>query len=206
MATVSHDLNGTATDHVAESDPGAPPDAAARRLVLAGGVQGLGVRPAIFRLARQMALNGTVRNTSRGVEIELEGSIEDVRRFSQLLPKSLPPAAALVKLKSERIAPSGRKGFTIVKEPPAGPLAARVPEDRGLCPECSREIASHADRRHRYPFTSCTQCGPRYTVIRAMPFERADTTMAEFLFCPDCRHEYERPGDRRFHAQTIACG
>ncbi len=206
MARLGHSVNGTAANHAANGSLCASNALAARRLVLGGGVQGLGVRPAIFRLATQLALHGIVRNTSRGVEVEIEGPLEELDRFEQLLPHSLPAAASIVQLKCEQFGPIGREGFTIVKEPPAGPLAARVPEDRGLCPECSREIASRADRRRRYPFTSCTQCGPRYTVIRAMPFERADTTMAEFPLCPDCGNEYERPGDRRFHAQTTACG
>ena len=206
MARLGHRVNGSTANYAANGSSCASHGLAARRLVLAGGVQGLGVRPAIFRLATQLALHGIVRNTSRGVEVEIEGPLGELDRFEQLLPNSLPAAASIVQLKCEPFAPSGREGFTIIKEPPAGPLAARVPEDRGLCPKCSREIASREDRRYRYPFTSCTQCGPRYTVIRAMPFERADTTMAEFLLCPDCRHEYERPGDRRFHAQTTACG
>ena len=178
---------------------------AARRLVLTGGVQGVGVRPAIFRLASQLELRGTVRNSSRGVEIEIEGAAQKLDRFQHLLPASLPAATSLVQLACEPLQPTGRHGFLIFTEPPTGPLAARVPEDRGLCPQCAVEIASRADRRFRYPFTSCTQCGPRYTVIRSMPFERAETTMAQFTLCTKCRDEYERPDDRRFHAQTTAC-
>jgi hydrogenase maturation protein HypF len=146
-----------------------------------------------------------VRNTPRGVEIELEGRPDDLDRFERLLPNKLPVGACLAGLSSESFAPNGRTRFTIVKESTDGPLAARVPEDRALCAKCMREIELPEDRRFRYPFTSCTQCGPRYTVIRAMPFEREDSVMAEFPLCPDCRHEYERPGDRRFHAQTTAC-
>jgi hydrogenase maturation protein HypF len=179
---------------------------AARRLVLNGGVQGLGVRPAIFRLATRLNLKGTVSNTSRGVEVEIEGPTEHLEEFERQIPRSLPPAASLVRIKSERLKPAGRQAFTIVKELPNGPLAVRVPEDRALCTNCSQEIANRDNRRHRYPFTSCTQCGPRYTVIRAMPFERVDTTMAKFSLCPDCRREYERPADRRFHAEITACG
>jgi hydrogenase maturation protein HypF len=179
---------------------------AAQRLILAGGVQGLGVRPAVFRLATRLKLNGTVRNTSRGVEIEIEGPLSALHEFERKLSSSLPAAASLAHVKSEPLKLRGKRGFTIVKESPTGPLAARVPEDRALCPQCAQEISNNGDRRHGYPFTSCTQCGPRYTVIRSMPFERTDTTMAEFSLCPDCRQEYERPGDRRFHAQTMACG
>ena len=204
MARLTQSLDSAASKASAASKP--PGDAlVAHRLILAGGVQGLGVRPAIYRLATRLELNGSVRNTSRGVEIEIEGPRDRVRQFEMFLPTSLPAATSLTKLQSERIAPKGQHGFTITKESPDGPLAARVPVDRGLCSDCSREIASSRDRRHQYPFTSCTQCGPRYTVIRAMPFERADTTMAEFSLCEDCRGEYERPGDRRFHAQTTAC-
>jgi hydrogenase maturation protein HypF len=177
----------------------------ARRVVLSGGVQGLGVRPAIFRLATRLRLCGSVRNTSRGVEIEVEGREDALGEFDRLLLGSLPQAALVVKLKSETLAASGRQLFTIVHEPATGRLAARVPEDRGLCPDCAREIAASGDRRLGYPFTSCTQCGPRYTVIRAMPFERPDTALDRFPLCADCRGEYERPGDRRFHAQTTAC-
>ncbi|MEX2306244.1 MAG: carbamoyltransferase HypF [Pirellulales bacterium] len=205
MSRVSQSLNGTVASRGTNSSHQASSALGARRLVLAGGVQGLGVRPAIFRLATQLALNGSVRNTSGGVEIEIEGPADKLNRFEDLLPSSLPAAASPVRLKSEPLTPDGREHFTILKEPSHGPLSVLMPEDRGLCPGCAEEITSRDDRRHGYPFTSCTQCGPRYTVIRAMPFERADTTMAEFPLCPACRGEYERPGDRRFHAQTTAC-
>lgn len=177
----------------------------ARRILLSGGVQGLGVRPAIFRLATQLKLGGTVQNTSGGVEIEVEGPERTLDQFDCELLTALPRPALVVKLKSEPIPAAGRTVFTIVKEPTTGALTARVPVDRGLCKECAEEIATDGDRRRGYPFTSCTQCGPRYTVIRKMPFERNDTVMDQFPLCEDCRGEYERPGDRRFHAQTTAC-
>lgn len=176
-----------------------------RRLVLAGLVQGLGVRPAIFRLATDLGLGGTVRNTRRGVEIELEGSVSDLDLFTTNLRGAMPDGAIVTRLDREASLPTGRDSFTIVKESQDGPLAARVPEDRALCPDCLREISLPFERRYDYPFTSCTQCGPRYTVIRAMPFERQDTSMASFPLCVDCRHEYYRPRDRRFHAQTTGC-
>ena len=178
---------------------------AARRILLSGGVQGLGVRPAIYRLATQLSLSGTVRNTSAGVEIDIEGPESALTEFDCNLLASLPRPALVAKLKSEALAPTGIRGFTIVKEPTTGALTARVPEDRALCKECAAETAADGDRRHNYPFTSCTQCGPRYTVIRRMPFERNDTVMDHFPLCQDCRGEYERPGDRRFHAQTTSC-
>jgi hydrogenase maturation protein HypF len=176
-----------------------------RRLTIGGRVQGLGVRPAIYRLATELGLAGTVRNTSRGVEIEIEGIADDLTQFERLLPRALPAAAIVTRFLTEPIPPIGSDGFTILKEPVVGPLAASVPEDLAVCPECSREIFAVGNRRQGYPFTSCTLCGPRYTVIRAMPYERDDTAMEQFPMCVDCRREYERPGDRRFHAETTAC-
>jgi hydrogenase maturation protein HypF len=172
---------------------------------LAGGVQGLGVRPAIFRLARKHGLVGTVSNTPRGVEIEVEGPLDALADFEESLPATLPAAAQLAQLESAPVAPRGRDDFSIVCDSNEGPLATRVPVDLAVCPTCLREIGQPNDRRSEYPFTSCTMCGPRYSVIRAMPFERDDTALADFPLCVDCRHEYQRPRDRRFHAQTIAC-
>jgi hydrogenase maturation protein HypF len=178
---------------------------AASCFILTGGVQGLGVRPAISRLATRLGLAGTVRNTCRGVEIDIEGPHDRLKEFARLLPNCLPKSALVSQLNGSRFAPRGLAGFTIIKEPKTGPLSTRVPPDRGICSECLQEIFAHNDRRHLYPFTSCTQCGPRYTVIRSMPFERADTTMADFALCGVCRQEYDGPADRRFHAQTTAC-
>ena len=177
----------------------------ARRLILGGGVQGLGVRPAIFRLATELGLGGSVRNSSRGVEIEIEGPDQLLQSFENSLPKALPSAAGLSQMESVPILPHGRAAFAIVSEPSEGPLVTHVPKDRAICAQCLREIGQQGDRRLNYPFTSCTLCGPRYTVIRKMPFERNDTAMDKFPLCADCLHEYRRPRDRRFHAQTTAC-
>ncbi len=203
MASVIPNANEQQSEQPSNGRPAA--DSAARRIWLNGGVQGLGVRPAIFRLATELGLGGNVRNSSRGVEIEIEGRDDAVREFECQLLGALPRAALVSQLKSESLAPRGLRGFTIVKDPPAKTLRAHVPLDRGLCEECAREVATNGERRCGYPFASCTQCGPRYTVIRAMPFERTDTAMDKFSLCDDCRREYERPGDRRFHAQTTAC-
>lgn len=183
-------------------DYGAP---VGRRFVLAGRLQGLGVRPAIFHLANELSLGGAVRNSPRGVEIEVEGMPTDLQQFATRLPQVLPVGAVLSGLNAEQFVPTGRAKFVIAQQPADGPLSARVPEDRAVCPTCLHETELSFDRRFEYPFTSCTQCGPRYTVIRSMPFERQDTAMAEFPLCVDCRREYRRPRDRRFHAQTIAC-
>jgi hydrogenase maturation protein HypF len=139
------------------------------------------------------------------VEIEIEGQVQKLECFTRQLPQSLPSAAALIRLEHDGITPHGFKSFRIIKEPDTGPLLAPVPIDRAICSECLAEIRSEGNRRSRYPFTSCTQCGPRYTVIGSLPFERADTTMAGFELCGECRNEFEAPGDRRFHAQTTAC-
>ena len=181
------------------------PPSAARRLILTGRVQGLGVRPAIYRLATHLGLGGRVQNTARGVEIEVEGDASSVARFRAELPASLPRGSVVERLWEEDAEPCGVAQFTIVREPDDGPLAARVPADMAVCADCLNEIDNSQDRRFGYPFTSCTACGPRYTIIQRMPYERRDTTMAGFIFCPPCRQEYEQPGERRFHAQTNAC-
>lgn len=201
---VATSATSAASDRAA-AEPSGSSAPQARRILLVGGVQGLGVRPAIYRLATQLALGGRVQNTARGVEIEIEGFAQAVRAFDEHLLASLPRAALVRKLSSEPMPPTGRTQFAIVHEPTSGPLIAHLPEDRALCAECAAEINDRGDRRHNYPFTSCTQCGPRYTVIHTMPFERPDTAMNDFPFCPHCQAEYTRPGDRRFHAQTMAC-
>ncbi len=178
---------------------------AARRLILKGNVQGLGVRPVLFRLATSLGLGGCVRNTARGVEIDLEGSTVSLQQFVERLPQQLPEAARLQKMEVLPGTVRGEQTFTIHQEPSEGPLGAGVPPDYAVCPQCLAEVADAQDRRHRYPFTSCTLCGPRYSIIESMPYERFDTTMDRFEFCDACRQEYERPGDRRFHAQTNAC-
>ena len=178
---------------------------AARRLILTGRVQGLGVRPAIYRLATHLGLGGRVQNTARGVEIEVEGDASSVARFQAELPAALPRGSVVERLWEEDAEPCGVAQFTIVREPDDGPLAARVPADMAVCADCLNEIDNSQDRRFGYPFTSCTACGPRYTIIQRMPYERRDTTMAGFIFCPPCQQEYEQPGERRFHAQTNAC-
>ncbi len=178
---------------------------AARRLILSGRVQGLGVRPTIFRLATELGLAGCVRNSRHGVEIEVEGPSETVSRFSKTLAEQLPPGSQVDRFRVEQTAFRGRTAFEIVVEPSNGPLAARVPEDLAVCSDCLEEVRDQTNRRSRYPLTSCTLCGPRYSIIRSMPYERTETTMSDFTFCDPCETEYRGAGDRRFHAQTNAC-
>ena len=177
-------------------------DCTAQRIVLTGRVQGLGIRPQVYRLATALGLAGTVSNSSRGVEIHVEGSSERLARFLQSIPDHLPVGVELERSDAER---TGCDQFAIVCEPDGGPLAAQIPPDLATCENCLRETVDLKDRRYRYPLTSCTECGPRYSIIRSMPYERPDTTMARFGFCERCAEEYGQPGNRRFHAQTNAC-
>ena len=183
------------------------PGIASLRLVVGGRVQGVGFRPFVYRLAHRHGLSGFVRNGSGVVEIEASGPDEALDAFAtaliaeapaiarpQLLERSL-PARGLDDAHDFRILPS-RTGET---------PRNHVPPDYFTCPDCLSELGDPADRRHRYPFINCTQCGPRYTLIRALPYDRPSTTMADFPLCPACRREYEDPLNRRFHAEPVAC-
>lgn len=178
---------------------------AARRLLLGGHVQGLGVRPAIYRLATELGLTGAVENTAAGVAIQIEGGEHGVGEFTKRLVDELPHNAEVRQLTIEPAEPIGAVEFLIVRRPASGDLSAPAPVDLAVCSGCLAETFDSRDRRWRYPFTGCTRCGPRYTIIRALPYERADTTMSGFKLCRACRFEYERPSERRFHAQTNAC-
>jgi hydrogenase maturation protein HypF len=179
---------------------------AAIRLTATGRVQGVGFRPSVYRLAAELGLAGTVRNTARGVVIELEGPSEAVRSFVERLPGSLPSLARLDGLRQEPLASAGRAGFDILpSEEGAGEGRALIPFDVATCPACLQELFDPADRRHRYPFINCTLCGPRYTIIESVPYDRPRTSMKKFPLCARCRREYEDPRDRRHHAQPNAC-
>ena len=179
------------------------------RLSVRGAVQGVGFRPYVYRLAHELGLAGWVSNDIRGVEIEVEGSAEAVAAFRRRLPAEVPPLAAIHRrrvLAGSRAASRRRShGFEIRASLADGARTAVVLPDVATCPECLAELLDPAARRHGYPFTNCTHCGPRFTIVRALPYDRPNTTMAGFALCPDCRREYEDPGDRRFHAQPNAC-
>jgi hydrogenase maturation protein HypF len=175
------------------------------RVTIFGRVQGVGLRPAIARLAEDLELSGEVANTAQGVALVLEGPRIAVDSFVAALPKHLPPEARLDSVQVEPIAAAQRAGFHIVAGTDAGPIRTEVPRDLKVCPSCLAEIADTSDRRYGYPFTSCTDCGPRYSIIRKLPFERDDTTMQGFGLCPACQAEYTDSKNRRFQAQTIAC-
>ena len=180
-------------------------DLARLRLEIRGAVQGVGFRPFVWRLARDLALAGRVRNDARGVFVEVEGprgALDDFRRRVE----SERPAASLVEsLAEEWLAPAGLAGFEIEASEASQQKSAIVLPDLAPCPDCLRELADPHDRRCLYPFVNCTNCGPRFSILRALPYDRPNTTMAGFRMCPRCRAEYENPADRRFHAQPNAC-
>lgn len=181
------------------------PPLRARRLVLQGRVQGLGVRPAIARLAADLSLAGSVCNSAQGVLVEIEGTGAAVQAFVERLGDSLPPGAVVDRCQQTDDSPSGRVGFMIAHSRDSGPRATPVPVDLAACPQCLAEVQDPHDRRADYPLTTCTACGPRYSIIEAMPYDRQGTTMAVFQPCGPCDQEYACPQDRRFHSQTNAC-
>ena len=178
----------------------------ARQILLQGRVQGLGVRPAIAKLAIRLKLNGTVTNTSEGVLIHLEGLKSEISRFQTLLADEMPPLADFHVGQIIDVHVEGCRAFRIVAgSNSAIATAVDVPTDLAMCPACARELTDQFDRRFGYAFSSCTQCGPRYSIIRSMPYERRDTSMASFGLCSCCEKEFRHSEDRRFHAQTVAC-
>jgi len=176
-----------------------------RRIQVRGTVQGVGFRPWIYRIAQEEGISGRVRNDARGVTIEAFGRPEALAAFLRRLGREVPPAARLREVHEEPIPPEPVPGFAIALSDDEGERRVSIPPDLATCPECLREVADPADRRHLYPFTNCTHCGPRYTIARDVPYDRASTTMAGFAMCSECRREYEDPADRRFHAEPIAC-
>ncbi|MEJ5331077.1 MAG: carbamoyltransferase HypF [Desulfobaccales bacterium] len=176
-----------------------------QRLEISGLVQGVGFRPFVYRLAREGGLTGWVRNTSRGVELEVEGAPTAVEGFVARLLAETPPLARLEAIRRSGVPLEWDHAFVIRESAEGEGTEPVIPPDVGLCADCAREIRDPADRRFRYPFTNCTNCGPRFTLIRQVPYDRKETTMAVFAMCPDCRREYEDPGDRRFHAEPVAC-
>ena len=175
-------------------------------LRMRGRVQGVGFRPTAFRLAHELGLRGWVRNDAAGAEMALAGSAEALARFRAELPGRL-PAAADVQTVEELGAPADLPaGFEIRLSAAAdGARVAGILPDLATCPDCLREIFDPADRRYRYPFANCTHCGPRFSILEALPYDRAHTTMRSFRMCPACAAEYGDPRDRRFHAQPNAC-
>ncbi|MGD8329166.1 MAG: acylphosphatase, partial [Acidobacteriota bacterium] len=190
-----------ATEHGGQSGA-----AVARRHVqVFGAVQGVGFRPFVYRLARDLDLAGWVINDVRGVELEIEGSADAVERFERRLRSDHPPLARIHRIEASDVAPSGEEVFEIRNSVAGGDRLAMVLPDVATCADCLREIDDPGDRRAGYVFTNCTNCGPRFSIIQHLPYDRPNTSMAGFTLCAPCRAEYEDPADRRFHAQPTAC-
>ncbi|HET8593417.1 MAG TPA: carbamoyltransferase HypF, partial [Solirubrobacterales bacterium] len=184
----------------------APPAARSRaRARIEGVVQGVGFRPHVYRLAHELELGGWVLNDEHGVLLEVEGPAWAVERFFERLAGEPPPLASLERVERTSLPPSGESSFAIAESRRTGEPEALVSADAATCPDCLAELFDPEDRRYRYPFVNCTNCGPRFTIVRDVPYDRSLTTMASFEMCERCRAEYEDPLDRRFHAQPNAC-
>lgn len=177
-----------------------------QKFTITGQVQGVGFRPFVYRIALDNKVTGSVNNSSDGVIIEIQGSPEQVSAFSEDLAEKLPPLAHIVTLDFEDLAPAdGESEFIILKSTGGEGHSVLISPDVATCPDCMADMDDPQNRRYRYPFTNCTNCGPRYTITRSIPYDRPQTSMAKFTLCPDCQAEYEDPLDRRFHAQPNAC-
>jgi hydrogenase maturation protein HypF len=175
-----------------------------RRIHVRGVVQGVGFRPFVHRLAQAGGLTGFVLNDGAGVVIEAQGDTAALDEFTRALRSDAPSLARVDAVAVSVTAPRVDHGF-VIQPSRSSRRGALVPADAATCDDCLRELFDRADRRYRYPFINCTQCGPRLTIVRAVPYDRANTTMSGFRMCADCRREYETPSDRRFHAEPIAC-
>ncbi len=176
-----------------------------QRIIVTGAVQGVGFRPFVYRIACEQNLAGWVQNTPEGVIIEVEGEEAALTRFDQTLKNDLPPVASIRSLNVEVIPPEQATEFEIIHSDTAQNPSATVLADLALCEDCLREMNDPTDRRYRYPFITCTNCGPRFTIMAGLPYDRPQTSMAAFPLCDKCTEEYENPLDRRFHAQPLAC-
>ncbi|HEV2670503.1 MAG TPA: carbamoyltransferase HypF [Gemmatimonadales bacterium] len=177
----------------------------AARLSVRGVVQGVGFRPFVHRLALRLGLTGWVRNASGDVQIHVEGAAGDIAAFVHGLQAEAPPIAHLEEIRHEACAPANLTTFTILESRPEKDRRQPISPDVALCAACEAELFDRHDRRYRYPFITCTDCGPRFTVIDAMPYDRARTSMRAFTQCHACHREYESPGDRRYHSETNSC-
>lgn len=171
-----------------------------------GIVQGVGFRPFVHRLVARHGLSGWVRNSSEGAELELEGEGPELAAFLRELEAEAPPLALIESVEARELpGPAGYEGFSIVPSERGERMRTLVSPDTGICPDCLRELLDPGDRRYRYPFINCTNCGPRFTIIRSVPYDRASTSMAEFPMCPDCAAEFADIENRRYHAQPDCC-
>jgi hydrogenase maturation protein HypF len=172
---------------------------------ITGIVQGVGFRPFVYNLATRLGLKGWVNNTSAGVNIHIEGDEEKVKDFCEKLTSEKPPLARIDEIQIEDATPENFTTFDIQHSTVIEGAFQPISPDVSICPDCLREMLDPNDRRYRYPFINCTNCGPRFTIIKDIPYDRPKTTMADFPMCPDCEREYKDPTNRRFHAQPVAC-
>lgn len=175
------------------------------RVEVRGAVQGVGFRPFVYRLATELGLTGWVLNDVRGVEVEVEGPPASLDAFRARVEAEAPPRAVVRSVSASWLEPVGSSSFEIRRSTGGGEKSVSVLPDLATCDDCLAELNDPSDRRYRYPFLNCTNCGPRFTIVRALPYDRPNTTMRGFPLCADCRREYEEPRDRRFHAQPTAC-
>ncbi|MFH0911413.1 MAG: carbamoyltransferase HypF [Planctomycetota bacterium] len=178
---------------------------AGKEIRVTGIVQGVGFRPFVHGLARACRLGGDVSNDPRGVRIRVFGAPDAIDRFLQKLAASPPPRAMVARIETKEIRPERRDGFEILPSRADGKPVAAIAPDAAICPACRREMANPSDRRFGYPFTNCTLCGPRYSILERIPYDRANTAMRDFAMCADCQREYLSPEDRRHHAQANCC-
>ena len=172
---------------------------------VSGIVQGVGFRPYVYRLATELRLSGSITNTAAGVAIEIQGAPEAVEDFLARLPAHAPPLARITGVAVRDLLPDHDQGFQILASRAGEERRVLISPDVAVCADCLRELLDPADRRYHYPFINCTNCGPRYTIVRDIPYDRARTSMAVFRMCPACQREYDDPLNRRFHAQPNAC-
>lgn len=176
-----------------------------KRFVFKGKVQGVGFRPTIYNIAKKLGLSGMVLNAPDGVVVEVEGSVSQVDRFLAQINAKQPPNSRILRVESMQLPAIGYMSFRILPSAQSGKKTVHIPPDIGTCKECEKELFNPKDRRFGYPFINCTVCGPRFSIIRDIPYDRARTSMGSFHMCSLCEYEYSDPGNRRFHAEPNAC-
>jgi hydrogenase maturation protein HypF len=174
-------------------------------ITVTGVVQGVGFRPFVFRVAKELGLKGSVSNTASGVKIHIEGKKEKIDKFIEYLKSNPPPLAKVESINVEELELARFERFEIISSDSKSEKVTSVSPDVTLCEECLKELRDPANRRYAYPFINCTNCGPRYTITKTVPYDRPNTSMAKFEMCPECKREYEDPMNRRYHAQPISC-
>lgn len=186
-------------------EPSPTPEKQRERYEVHGVVQGVGFRPFVFRLATEESLAGFISNGTSGVTIEIEGPAARVQAFRRRLESEAPPLARIDSVVANQLQATGEIGFRIVSSDSTGHVSTGIPADAATCADCLRELFDPKDRRYRYPFLNCTNCGPRYTITQRIPYDRPQTSMAKFKMCAACQAEYDDPANRRYHAQPNAC-